>query len=362
MKKILSFVLVTCILVMSSFAFAVDSTSIHTQIAPLTISAEVANTINNIPVYVTYITATSEDGIESAKEESSGVLENLEKGVATASTITDEYEIVKVLEDEKSNYIDNPLFLNTFNYVQELADSGINVNYINLFLQSDLGFKNGATTYSNNDNPAYWEQNFPSLGTYKGYKFLYSESAVNLNTNEANLNNLVGSLKWDGILKKGFNAVVDYVLNGTVYSKIKAVSGTISTILGTFKPALSITYSEAGGYVRGHVSGTVYLRTILIRDDLDRISGYAYYIWGSTTRMAAKATIETKYPTSKNTSGTYEYDIKVGSTSMQNSNTPGHYGSTELYSHIIELYNNTMGYFTHDERLDVSSMVVSLLS
>lgn len=124
----------------------------------------------------------------------------------------------------------------------------------------------------------------------------------------------------------------------------------------------SLSYSSSEGYVKAKVSGDIYIRTVLIRDDLDRVEGYAYYSWGTTQRFAAALRVDSKYPYKRNASGTYEYRYPSKTYPTKNSSTPGYYGNATLYASIIQLYNNTIGYFTHDESIDVTSAVASMLS
>ncbi|WDC83418.1 hypothetical protein PL321_11780 [Caloramator sp. mosi_1] len=51
----------------------------------------------------------------------------------------------------------------------------------------------------------------------------------------------------------------------------------MSTLFSSFDVPLSITYSSSGGYIKAKVSGDLYIRTVFIKDNKDRIPGYAYY-------------------------------------------------------------------------------------
>ena len=73
-------------------------------------------------------------------------------------------------------------------------------------------------------------------------------------------------------------------------------------------------------------------------------------------------TVKASYPYKRNASGTYEYRYPSKTYPTKNSSTPGYYGNATLYASIIQLYNNTIGYFTHDESIDVTSAVASMLS
>lgn len=156
--------------------------------------------------------------------------------------------------------------------------------------------------------------------------------------------------------------VCDHYVKGDFYKAVKAASEKLSTLFSIYESPLTISYSSSEGYVKAKVSGDIYIRTVLIRDDLDRVEGYAYYSWGTTQRFAAALRVDSKYPYKRNASGTYEYRYPSKTYPTKNSSTPGYYGNATLYASIIQLYNNTIGYFTHDESIDVTSAVASMLS
>lgn len=242
-----------------------------------------------------------------------------------------------------------------------MIDSGVKVNYVNLFSgASDVD--NAVRAAGDPDDISYWEDNCESLGTYSGYKFLYLESSAGVESSEVVPGNISGSWKWSEIAKKSIEVLCDHYVKGNFYKAIKAVSSGLSTLFSIYESPLTISYGSSEGYIKAKVSGDIYIRTVLIRDDLDRVEGYAYYGWGTTQRFAAALRVDAKYPYHKNPSGTYEYKYPSYTYQTQYSQTPGYDGNATLYNSIIQLYNNTIGYFTHDESIDVSSAVASLLS
>lgn len=118
---------------------------------------------------------------------------------------------------------------------------------------------------------------------------------------------------------------------------------------GTLSGKEIVDYIEADG-----------IEEIVIKKTLE--DGNAYYSWGTTQRFAAALRVDSKYPYKRNASGTYEYRYPSKTYPTKNSSTPGYYGNATLYASIIQLYNNTIGYFTHDESIDVTSAVASMLS
>ncbi len=381
MKKYVSIMLIVCLLLVTSrSSIAAETLSEVYQINNTTASVKTVETISNIPVYVTYIDDSIGGNIEAIKEEANETLNNAnielksgsfsieEKGENEKSTIcieNNEFKIVRVSDAGKTSLLDNPLFVNTFNRVNEMVEKGTKVSYLNFYLPetSTILSENSAKAATGGiDDPAYWESNYNSFGTYSGYKFLYLEAASGVETSEVTPGNLSAALKWNEIAKKTLEAVLDHYVKGDFYKAVKAVSNALSTVFSIYHSPLTVTYGASSGYVKAKVSGDLYLRTILIRDDKDRISGYAYYPWGSTERFAAALRVDAKYPYYQNASGTFLYDYPSYTYPTQYSYTPGYYGNSTIYSSIIDLYNNTFGYFTHDENININSVVANLLN
>lgn len=273
----------------------------------------------------------------------------------------DTYEVIQLNDAQKLSVLENPIYSSTFNQIAEMISGGVTVKYVNLF----SGASNVDYVVSSTGDPndiSYWENNCSSLGTYNGYKFLYLESSAGVETSEVEPGNISGSWKWSEIAKKSIEAVCDHYVKDNFYKAVKAVFNGLSTLFSIYESPLTISYGSSDGYIKAKVSGDIYIRTVLIRDDLNRVEGYAYYNWGTTQRFAAALRVDAKYPYKQNASGTFEYRYPSYTYPTQYSSTPGYYGNSTLYASIIQLYNNTIGYFTHDERIDVSSMVTSMLS
>ncbi|GEM_PF-1111842 len=376
MKKYLSLFIVCCLLATNKVAYA-ETENNNMHINDTVISSETISTISQIPIFITYIDAYSDENIQTVKEtvtdilSDDGVLKNLGSlyneeayGVNKIYKQASNYKIIKISDSEKKALLYNPILESTYNSVQKLVDEGTKVNYLNIFLpnNSSLVIDSSVSASSGDINdPKYWETNYNYLGTYNGYKFLYLESAAGVESSQVKPGNLSGSLKWTEITKKTLEAVLDHFVKGVYYKAVKAVSDALSTMFSLYETPLSVTYSSSSEYVKAKVSGDVYMRTIVIRDDLDRISGYAYYPWGSTQRFAAALRVDAKYPYKKNASGTYDYRYPSYTYPTEYSYTPGYYGNSTLYSSIIDYYTNTIGYFTHDENININSIVAKLL-
>lgn len=215
---------------------------------------------------------------------------------------------------------------------------------------------------NNADDPAYWESTFTLLGIYDNYKFLFMESSMSVETkNWVTPGNISPSLKWDAIAKKSFETVLDHYVKDVFIGQIRSTLNALSTFFGMFDAPLAVAYGSSEGYIKGEVSGDLYMRTIYIQDKLDRMPGYAYYQWGTTEQLKATLAIKAKWPTSVRPGGTYNYAIEWDSFNQQTSQTPGFFGNSSLYRSIISLYKNELGYFPHNERIDFMSIIAKLL-
>lgn len=275
---------------------------------------------------------------------------------------SDEYDIIPLNDEQKQSVLENPIYTSTFERVQEMIDSGLTVKYVNLF--SDPFNVTGTQRASDDQNDtAYWEKKCTSLGTYNGYKFLYLEASSGVETSLVTPGNLSSSLKWGEIAKKSITVVCDHYVKGTFYKAVKAIDDALSTLFNSYGSPLNISYTPSSNqYLKTRVSGQIYLRTVLIRDDLNRIDGYAYYPWGTTEKLEAALRVETKYPSKQNPSGTYEYTYTSYTYPKQATTTPGYSGNATFYKSLIQLYTNTTGYFTHEESIDIRDNIESMLS
>jgi hypothetical protein len=381
-KRIIGLSLAVVLIMSTPVASAEAVIDEEFQIFPMPLSEDVENALDSIPIFITYINVDNVTSLQATKENS---LERIKEAISLEAPMSmasisntiqasersticaeEEFEVVLIPNNEKAVMRSNPLFVNTFERIESTLDDGVIVNYVNFFLPD--AFENIAdniprTSAANNVNdPAYWESYCNLLGTYNGYKFLYLESAFNVESAWVTPGNLSGSWKWDAILQKVVKTVLNHYVKNSLYATVKATENVISTLLGSYTPALNITYSSSSGYLKSKVSGDIYTRTVLIRDDLDKVSGYAYYDWGTTERFVATLKFDAKYPISQNSAGTYNYITYVATGNTQYSNTPGFYGNATFYQSVINLYSNTVGYHTHDEFIDVSSIVAQLLS
>lgn len=332
------------------------------------VSEEIRNELNDIPFFVTTIPNITDITDEqkqmvsnaintSAVNEISEVSNNVFQGKTVLNS--EDFNVSYSTDVQREEILSSPIYADTLEQAKTLIDQGVTVKYLNFFISESM--LQGNLRYNAND-PSYWENNCPSFGTYNGYKLLYTESSIGVETSEVTLGNAAGSLQWTAIAKKTFQVLADHFVKNTFYKAVKALSSSLSTIMSSYSNPLQITYGASGGYIKAEISGDIYTRTILIRDDLNRVDGYAYYNWGKTQRLVVAMRMKIKYPYKQNASGTYEYEYPSYTSSKQTSYTPGHNGNSTIYRSIVSLYENTTGYFTHDEYIDVHSFIATLLN
>lgn len=320
--------------------------------------------LEDIPVFMTVMEGTI-DLSEEQKNVISNVIDRYYQS-GSSSTIVNNLNhngIVLLTNDQKNSLRNSPIYAQLFNNIANIIDSGAEVKYVNIFstVSTVNELISGNTSSGDLNDPSYWESICPYLGSYNGYKFLYVESAVGVETSEVSPANLSPSWNWDTIAMKTLQVLVNHYVKDVFYQSVSAVTNGLSTVFNIYENPLKITYGASEGYVRAKVSGDVYVRTVLIRDDLDRVQGYAYYNWGITERFVAVSRVHIKYPYKRNASGTYDYRYPSYTFPAQQSYTPGYYGNSAFFTSVISLYNNPYGYFTHNEHIDINSAVTFLL-
>lgn len=373
MKRRLCLILSICIIMsMTGIAYAQESNSEEKfQLVETTISEEVLETISNIPVYVTYIKSNDENEIQSAQDaslENIKAIDNDEFGMLSSTSVfseekniimtSDTYEIIAVSDSDKIDLISDPTYAYTFNRAQKLIEDDVNVKYINIYMTEENSNSDEYSTLASESGSSYGGQ---YLGSYNGYTFLYTETSLGVESSTVTPGNISSSLKWNAIAKKSIEILLDHYVKNVYYDAVKAVSNSLSTVFGLVDTPLSITYSSSNGYIKAKVSGDLYIRTILISDNLDKVEGQTYYPWGTTEKLRAALRIDAKIPTSYKTSTTYNYEYPSYTYTTQSSQTPGYSGNSTIYSSIIQLYKRS-SYSMHEEHIDVSSIVANLLN
>lgn len=370
MKRLVSVIMVMImVLTFSSGVFATDThTTNPIEIEPFRPLKEISIDLNDIPVYITVsnnqvgesvkeavqtIINEDLDSKEEIKNDNSNI-QNNEKGLLHITNA--DFETIELSALKKEEIIKDPLFFDTLLHYQKMIDEGLKIKYINFFMKQPYQAKNGDP-----GDIDFWESNCPYLGSYDGYKFLYLESSMGVETNEIDVGENNRTVNWTTFLKVGINAILTYKVDG-IANDVHTFIGVFSDIFKKQGNPINVTVGKSGGYIKMRVAGDVYIRTVLIRDDHNRVPGYAYYPWGSTGETRMSTTIRAKWPVSKRPGGTFNYKQDACVYPKKPLSTPGFNGNPRLYRSIINLYNNKSGYFTYDEYIDVYSVVFSMMS
>ena len=319
----------------------------------------------DIPIFVSYIYEWDENNISTIEEKiNQKITEAYDRDdLSFIEQNQSDYEIVEIKKEEKRKVLLRPEFANVYTRVIELLKQDATVKYVNHFLPSSAK----AASSGNANDPSYWESNCPKLcpsggsNVYSGYKFLYMESSVSVETSRKVAGNISG-MNWTSIVAKTTKLAADIFVENVYYRTASVAYDALSAVFSGYTAPYSVTYSASSGYLKTWVSGDLYMRTILISDNLNRVSGYAYYDWGHLESFKAKTKVDAKWPTTRRAGGTYNYETNTYTyPNWRITNTPGFYGNTTLYSNVVSLYRNTIGYFKHDEMIDINSVIASLI-
>ncbi len=361
MKKVISLVMVfVMILSFGSGAFA-DKNYQQINIRELKPARELSVDLKNIPIYITTLNKQNSEvnkeiisNIIDENHTNNSIINSYNTKNNLLSIVNSDYRIEELSRQKREDVYINPLFSETLLRTQEMIDDGVDVKYINFFVNQENAINRG-----NMDDPKYWESQCEYLGSYNGYKFLFLESSVGIETNFVE-NGVSNSVSWSKLFGATVKTAVDVFATGYLET-INTSFGIISNFSGIRRNPINVTYGESRGYVKARVNGDVYLRTILISDNQNRISGHAYYIWGHTEQARIKTDLDIKYPVSKRPGGTYNYENPILSGPYRTLSSPGFYGNSTLYRRIIDLYENKIGYFTHSEQLDLYGTIYDIL-
>lgn len=352
----------------ASAAFSEESSSsIVNEDSTADIISEVEmQSVLGIPVFFTYVTEECE--LESVRNDVANLLSPLTQDSVSASlnsnvlfTVSSNYATVQLSANQVSDTLDDPRYLLTYERVANLVANGVAVNYINFYIKTE-SVENNDNTYSvsNADDPEAWADYF-TFYNYSGYKFLYSESEISVTTPWVEPDNLSVSFNWGNLLQ----CIVESVITAKLESASKVMSGAygaFSSILGSITTPLSITYGVASeGELLNRVKGIVYTRTIFIEDKNDRVSGYLYYPWGTVEQAQLQLGVSATFPVSQRTVTTYNYSNKIGYGNTKIIQTDGFLGNATVCKKILNYYNNTAGYFTYNESLDLDSIIYTLI-
>ena len=354
MKKFISIFLVIVVLMTSSVAFTNGNYAVN--FSDNQSSSKISIDLSDIPVYITISDDIKllKEAVETIDYEDLDNKDELKNYILNYQGI--DFEIIELSALEKEEIFKNPLFCNTLLRVQTMIEEGIEVNYINYFMSQPYKTHSGSP-----DDIEYWESTCEYLGSYDGYKFLFLESSIGVESSYVEPDNISPYINWTELAETSFKTFISYTIKGKL-GMVLSFIGTLTEFFNIVETPLQVTYGESQGYLYFKVSGDLYMRTIYIRDDNNRIPGYAYYTWGYTEQAKMNTKLDAKWPVEERPGGTYNYETTTYTYPKETTSTPGFYGNSTLYRSIIDLYNNEIGYFIHDEVINVNSLIVDMIT
>ena len=318
--------------------------------------------LSEIPVFIT--TLSIDSPTQRAKVQES-ISQNLLASNTASLELSQKDSIQKLDQAGKQQLLSNPLLQNTLRRVKEMTASGVHLEYLNIYVKKDPSAETAALASSDPSDPAFWEDMCYPLetynGLYQGYKFLYLESEVGVSTKWVTPGNVDASFNWKNFLGSSLESVATSKIDGKS-KKASVALDVIRNIVGAIDQPLSITYGTASkDRLKTCIAGTLYIREVYIRDDLNRVDGYAYYSCATTEQLKISQKIDYSIPYRQRTDSSHDY-IEATATGPQNEySTDGFYGSATFYRAVIALYKNTHGFFTREESINTNSIVTSVL-
>ena len=355
---------------MADTSSATFITPANKPIVPMIPNLNDANLINNfkgIELYIAYLQPNLYDSdvirneIHSYIRKTRSSFSQSESDESHMIHLNNKGYTIQYIDRESINsYYSNPLYNSVLSRAFRLAQENQS-DYIILYLPNSGSDSNSIMRSNDPNDESYWTQNTNYLNYKNGYIFRYLDAETSVNTNYFTPDNLSGSLNWQTIATMGVKLAAKYYKNGQFIQTVTSAIDSLSNIIDIYNPPISVTYSNAtGSSLRSKASGTCYVRDIFIRDNLDRISGFLYYSWATVEYSELYLRTETRWPISYS-AGAYHYAEGYNISSMQTYGTPGYNNnSSSILTTIIALYENTSGYFTHSETLNINSAILSL--
>ena len=274
------------------------------------------------------------------------------------------YNVIEIKSSEKSEIVNNPLFVNTVRRAAKAIEEGLIVDSINFYTKNDLAKEENSSRVNNNDSEAYWESHCYYLGTYSGYKFLYLESCIAVSTNRVVPNNITPSFNWVNFIGKTVKSALGVWIDQRLSTGVTVITDLVSNILGAIDTPMSVSYSQAAaGYIETWVKGNWYIRDVYIQDKLDKVSGYAYYEWACMQQTRMQHALDVAIPVGQRTATTYDYRYYAGYGPVQTYSTPGYVNSQAFMSAVLSKYNSSVyGIMPYYEEIDIPSLLTYIIS
>lgn len=245
---------------------------------------------------------------------------------------------IQIGTDEQSLLFEHDLFAQTMEKAQSIIASGGTVKAVH-FLLPEPKQSNQMTlssVLSSND----WTNYTHPLRNYNGYQFRYVDSYIDGETGYIEVKD-IGKVKWKDVIATGLKAVVPCTLGDAAKTAL-SVGITLNDVISTAKvnPVMTYTYG-AESYIKYNAVFRHYLRNIYINDKDNIISGYDYYICGSSERAEIDGHFQSRWPTDS-----YSWVSSSGTAGPRQAiTTPGFYGSVSVLPKFIQSYQLQRKYY-----------------
>ena len=258
---------------------------------------------------------------------------------------------IQIGADEKSLLLEHDFYIQTMNRAQSIIASGGTVNAVHFLLPESK--QNNQITLSSVLASNNWISYTHPLRSYNGYQFRYVDSFIDGETGYIEVND-IGNVKWKDVIVSGLKAIIPCTL-GNSTSTAFSVGITLTDLISTSRvnPVMTYTYG-ADSYIRYNAVFRHYLRNIYIDDKDNIISGYDYYICGSSERAEIDGHVQSRWPTDS-----YNWVSSSGEVGpRQTITTPGFYGSVSVLPKFIESYQQQR---TYNESIELKRQLIDFM-
>ena len=342
MKKIICFMLVMVLMFsLASTAFAYN---------------EDKNISFNEEIEV-YLTRLSESTLIKEYSTNGQIdFDKLRVDVESGKTRSNEIHVTK-LEYAKIKESSSPIILRLIDSLDETRAKGYEIHSVIIVLPSVQGSydKENANdeliNRGNPNDPNYWIQNTTYWGTYQNQDIRYYYSSISVSKPKANVGNRPST--WPSILSAFVRIAIDSFFENTYLDTLYETITNIQSVLGAATP-VNYVFDSATEWVKSETVGTLTNKEVVLEDIDNKISGYAYYPWGSLQRLQFQTRVEVKYYAGIQ-NGSPSYPVVTSPYSKSRFVESRYYSNSTLLFPILRQYYNYYLYSMYTERVDLDS-------
>lgn len=347
MKKIISFSLA---LIMT---FAVASTTLAYD------SSQTGSLGDNIDVYVTRIGENDLDEWYASSPNNLVSPDGIYDSSTNTSSLPDS-AYVTTLAYAEAKASANPIMQRAFALLDDARAKGYDVHSMNIILPYNESQTSGNDIMANSvhslngedpSDPNYWIENSYYWGTYQGQAIRYWFTSFSVSKPKSDVGSRPST--WRNVLSAVVKVAVDRLVGTTKFDTVYTAICDIQSVLGAATPA-NYTFDSATEWVRSETVGTLTYKDVLLEDIDNKVSGYAYYTWGSLQQLQFQTRFEVKYYAGlKN--GSPDYPVVTSPYSASKYVRSRYYNDKNSLFPILRQYYNYAGYTMYSERVDLGS-------